>query len=355
MTKNIQRCLIIIFLALSFPTWAQDMIIKNDKSTIKSKVIEITEETIKYKKFANLAGPIFEINKNEVFMIVYKNGSKEQFESIEAQQATEDVETNNDSQTALVTTEEVFIAEETAPLKNDVTLAKLLGSVKSFTSTTSGLSGKRKSKTHSTIIKNYNERGFLIERIDSTIYTLKNVFIRDEKDQLIENIFYKNGALYQKGITEFDVKGNNIGYKSYDQDGNLIQITVFKLNKNGTKKEANIFDKNNHLIQNDIYDANGNLKEMKSYDINNIIRVNNKYNYDERNNEIEVSSTVNSNLNTTSYTKYDSKNQSIEISFSNNTKMNYENEYDAKGNLVKKTTIIRGTKYYVEEITIAYY
>ncbi|MEO6329810.1 MAG: hypothetical protein ABIO55_12805 [Ginsengibacter sp.] len=53
---------------------AQDIIIKNDKSEIKSKVTEITEATIKYKKWENADGPVYNISKTEVFMIVYSNG-----------------------------------------------------------------------------------------------------------------------------------------------------------------------------------------------------------------------------------------------------------------------------------------
>ena len=60
---------------------SQDIIIKNDKTEIKSKVIELTNDLIKYKKKSMLNGPIYSINKSEVFMIVYKNGKKEYIET----------------------------------------------------------------------------------------------------------------------------------------------------------------------------------------------------------------------------------------------------------------------------------
>lgn len=56
---------------------AQDIIIKIDKSEIKSKVTEISETTIKYKKWDNLEGPIYSISKTEVFLIAYANGQRE--------------------------------------------------------------------------------------------------------------------------------------------------------------------------------------------------------------------------------------------------------------------------------------
>jgi hypothetical protein len=58
-------------------TKAQDVIIKNDSTKIQSKVIELTGTTIKYKKWENQDGPLYNIALNEVNMIVYANGQKE--------------------------------------------------------------------------------------------------------------------------------------------------------------------------------------------------------------------------------------------------------------------------------------
>jgi hypothetical protein len=72
---------------LYFNSIAQDIIIKNDKIEIKAKIEELTENTIKYKKFEMLDGPSYNINKRDVFMIIYKNGSKEYIESTPSQPA----------------------------------------------------------------------------------------------------------------------------------------------------------------------------------------------------------------------------------------------------------------------------
>jgi hypothetical protein len=58
---------------------SQDIIIKNDKTEIKSKIIEIQEEVIKYKSFDYLDGPIRNILVSDVFMILYENGTRETF------------------------------------------------------------------------------------------------------------------------------------------------------------------------------------------------------------------------------------------------------------------------------------
>jgi hypothetical protein len=57
-----------------------DLIIKNDKTEIKAKVIEIQDLNVVYKKYENLQGPNYNIAKNQVFMIIYANGSKETFD-----------------------------------------------------------------------------------------------------------------------------------------------------------------------------------------------------------------------------------------------------------------------------------
>lgn len=58
---------------------AQDIIIKNDKTEIKAKVLEITDEHVKYKEFDFQDGPIYNLKKSEIFVIIYKNGKRETF------------------------------------------------------------------------------------------------------------------------------------------------------------------------------------------------------------------------------------------------------------------------------------
>ena len=63
---------------------AQDLIfIKPHNSTIEAKVIEITEDEIKYRNFDQLDGPIRTIDKSEVNKIVYEDGTEEEFKGAE--------------------------------------------------------------------------------------------------------------------------------------------------------------------------------------------------------------------------------------------------------------------------------
>lgn len=58
---------------------AQDLITTKNGEDIQAKVLEVSSTEIKYKKFSNLDGPTFVINKNEVLMVRYENGEKDIF------------------------------------------------------------------------------------------------------------------------------------------------------------------------------------------------------------------------------------------------------------------------------------
>lgn len=80
--RTIKIWSVIVLAMFPFIVHAQDVIVKNDGSTISSKVTEITSTEIKYKKFSNLNGPTYTIGKSEVNYINYENGEKETFTSI---------------------------------------------------------------------------------------------------------------------------------------------------------------------------------------------------------------------------------------------------------------------------------
>lgn len=71
---------LIVFFAAN--TFAQDIIVKKDGSTIMSKVLEIGTNEIKYKKFSNLEGPTYTILSLDVLAINYENGEKETFQAV---------------------------------------------------------------------------------------------------------------------------------------------------------------------------------------------------------------------------------------------------------------------------------
>ncbi len=58
---------------------AQDVIIFRNGEEAEVKVEEITPNEVKYKKTSNPDGPSYIFNKDEIFMIKYKNGEKDVF------------------------------------------------------------------------------------------------------------------------------------------------------------------------------------------------------------------------------------------------------------------------------------
>ena len=76
MKKNLLLCV-----AFSTVTaYAQDVIVKRDGATIISKVLEVGQNDIKYKKFSNQQGPTYTIDKSEVSLINYEGGDRDTFD-----------------------------------------------------------------------------------------------------------------------------------------------------------------------------------------------------------------------------------------------------------------------------------
>lgn len=75
MKKITLLCLLVFTVSGS----AQDIITRINHKVISAKVQEILIETISYKKFDNLSGPIYHIRKSEVSKIVFENGTVESF------------------------------------------------------------------------------------------------------------------------------------------------------------------------------------------------------------------------------------------------------------------------------------
>ena len=59
--------------------WAQDLITTREGKDIQAKIIEVTSDEIKYKKYNNQEGPTFTLKKSEVLIVRYSNGENEVF------------------------------------------------------------------------------------------------------------------------------------------------------------------------------------------------------------------------------------------------------------------------------------
>jgi len=59
--------------------FSQDIIVKSNGEEIKTKIIEVNQQEIKYKNFDYPSGPSFSISKSDIFMVRYENGTKDIF------------------------------------------------------------------------------------------------------------------------------------------------------------------------------------------------------------------------------------------------------------------------------------
>lgn len=63
-----------IFVVSIGNSFSQDLITKKNGEDVKAKVTEITLTEVKYKRFDNLNGPIYSMDKSEILLIKYENG-----------------------------------------------------------------------------------------------------------------------------------------------------------------------------------------------------------------------------------------------------------------------------------------
>ncbi len=56
---------------------AQDVIVKRNGEELQCKILEVSKNEVKYKRWTNQDGPAFAEKKSEIFMIKYENGEKE--------------------------------------------------------------------------------------------------------------------------------------------------------------------------------------------------------------------------------------------------------------------------------------
>ena len=57
---------------------------KTDQTEVSAKVTEITSSEVKFKYFNRLDGPTYTLKKSEVFVIIYKDGTREKFNTATA-------------------------------------------------------------------------------------------------------------------------------------------------------------------------------------------------------------------------------------------------------------------------------
>jgi len=155
---------------------AQDTIYLKSGEKIEAKIIEVNINLIKYKKISNLQGPLFEIHKDDIQLLLYENGESENFNT-----------SNNSNQyirseeAKLTKNSNVFLDYITTNDKKNVDDEDAEGMLRSY------IDGK----TILNVVSKKDEADFLIE-----LYVIKKAMGKRKAQIKIINLF-SNELIYE--------------------------------------------------------------------------------------------------------------------------------------------------------------
>ena len=169
-----QRFLTVIFILLLLHIMplianAQDVIVKKDGTTILSKVLEVNQDNVKYKKHSNPNGPTYTVGIADIMAVNYANGEKDTFDTNIS---------NSDSQSANNSSVSRLIEK-----KPDARNAEIINMYKKIYHPSKYI------KRGNSEVKNFY-----------IIYGLKNTSIVSTED--IEMVFIRNRARF-KGVGQY--------------------------------------------------------------------------------------------------------------------------------------------------------
>lgn len=95
-----RKLLVLLVSMLALVVHAQDVIVKKGGSTILSKVLEVNQDNVKYKKHSNPNGPTYTISIADIMAINYANGEKDTFDAKTS--SSESQSANNSSASKLI-------------------------------------------------------------------------------------------------------------------------------------------------------------------------------------------------------------------------------------------------------------
>ena len=266
--------------------------------------------------------------------------------------------------------------KDSATAKNDITLMKLNGKVKSIRSTdfravVNGGSipmGYRIDTGDSDIFTGFNEKGYKTEEgfFDvNAVLTDRIVFKYNEKDKLVEMATYKSaGSLEKRRTFRYDEKGNLAEKTDFDTAGQACSDRMlYKCDEKGNIIEETIYrpcDKK-ESYSSFKYDERENIIEYMNYADDGRLIMKTVLTYDNKNNLIEGNNSSDNEIySNRAVFRYDDKNNCIgftsykkdgSLSFNHE----YKYEYDSRGNWIKKTTYYNGNATMITVREIKYY
>jgi len=77
--KKLKLAFLLSFLVINAACYSQDILFYKNGIQEKVKVTEVLREQIKYKKALNLEGPVYTIDKTDLYLVRYENGTMDVF------------------------------------------------------------------------------------------------------------------------------------------------------------------------------------------------------------------------------------------------------------------------------------
>lgn len=72
-----KKLFFLLTMCVVFNMSAQDIIVKRNGDELQCKILEVSKNEVKYKRWTNQDGPTFSEKKSNIFMIKYENGEKD--------------------------------------------------------------------------------------------------------------------------------------------------------------------------------------------------------------------------------------------------------------------------------------
>lgn len=217
---------------------------------------------------------------------------------------------------------------------NDLKQYKLQGRVKSFKETS------YEAIEHFGEIKK-GKRKRLFPLTENDFQNLYN----EDGNLIAENSYDLDGNLTSKAIYKYDKNNKKAECNVYNPDGNLITKYIYRYSKTGkqTVERSINYDIYGRQQPSTIseYDINGNQIEYKSYALSGGLSFHTSYIYDENGNQVEMKSFHNNKLGFYETYKYNQNGNQIELARYNSDgslSLKTNRKYDQHGNVIERAS-----------------
>jgi hypothetical protein len=77
LSERMKKLNFLLTMCVGFNLSAQDIIVKRNGDELQCRILEVSKNEVKYKRWTNQDGPAFSEKKSNIFMIKYENGEKD--------------------------------------------------------------------------------------------------------------------------------------------------------------------------------------------------------------------------------------------------------------------------------------